>query len=917
MDKPRRARTIVAIILAVLGVAGVTFGAFGFLSQGLSAVQVPETLPTTTDQPGEVKYNDSLSYYRPPTEDLAIDEETGIEYVTNEILIMFELGVGEEDAAKVIAELNGTVVGKLTAVNRYEVLLPDKRTAAELQALADELTKRPEIVLAYLNRIEIVSADYIPNDREWSGDWGNGLEEDDNWGMEAINAPDLWDYRGDMETQRVGIMDAGFGQHEDMSMGWLEPNVPDDHGVHVAGTIKASVDNGIGVAGVVPVGPALHGVSNNGVEQGGWSYVPPNGYASPTGFRELGLVYLIAERRVKAINHSMGLENESMIFGASHGNEFAIQHYQVFTPQYITLMKQLLDAGNDFLFISAAGNDNACLWDNGFIEDSNALYGYRKAWTHELPWKKCGGVKAEFGSYFNFIGSDLGDDADQDLRDAAAEVREHIIVVGATGIKDGKLQTADFSDGGSRVDIQAPGVHIQSTVLNNVVDRVLGLTFGKEYGFKDGTSMAAPHVTGAAAALWSMKPTLTSQEVKKYLFDTLQDTASCDKCFLDVGAAADKLHEDMLAEQAANPDDPWAPIIPEDGSGGATLSLVFDTSGSMADSGKIESARQAGLALMTSVESLTGRYEDEFAVGVSGFNYSGYELVPPTTSYADVRSAIEGLGAGGGTDIYDAVRVGMNQLTSRTGAKTMVLLSDGMDTSGNSHDKILTLAREAATEGIKICTVGFGTSSDIDEVLLQQIAQETGCTYSFSDASNIVSLVGSFVEAELRTTSQILGKDEGTVAQGETSTAVALAVPNETGDLTSVLYWPGSQLDTVLVDPDGVKVDATYPGASLDTDQIPAQIVVEDPKAGQWSMSVYGRATSVEEEPYFAIAAFRDIERDYQTAEIAAFAEPYAPVQRPDLAMALEAVSTGLGAFLIILALAIFPTRRRDSVEAA
>ncbi len=67
-----------------------------------------------------------------------------------------------------------------------------------------------------------------------------------------------------------------------------------------------------------------------------------------------------------------------------------------------------------------------------------------------------------------------------------------------------KSYTASFSNYGKReVDVFAPGTRIYST-----------LPGGNKYGNLDGTSMAAPVVTGVAALIMEYFPTLTPEEVK-------------------------------------------------------------------------------------------------------------------------------------------------------------------------------------------------------------------------------------------------------------------------------------------------------------------------------------------------------------------------------------------------------------------
>jgi Subtilase family len=73
---------------------------------------------------------------------------------------------------------------------------------------------------------------------------------------------------------------------------------------------------------------------------------------------------------------------------------------------------------------------------------------------------------------------------------------------------------ACFSNYGPDVDIMAPGVGIYSTYMN------------AGYATMSGTSMAAPHVAGAAALLLASDPYLTPADVK-YLLQANGDSAPC------------------------------------------------------------------------------------------------------------------------------------------------------------------------------------------------------------------------------------------------------------------------------------------------------------------------------------------------------------------------------------------------------
>ncbi len=82
----------------------------------------------------------------------------------------------------------------------------------------------------------------------------------------------------------------------------------------------------------------------------------------------------------------------------------------------------------------------------------------------------------------------------------------NIISVASTTRTDSLSSFSNF--GLTSVDLGAPGSDILST------------TPGNTYSTFSGTSMATPHVSGAAALLWSQNPTWTAQQVKNTLMNT-------------------------------------------------------------------------------------------------------------------------------------------------------------------------------------------------------------------------------------------------------------------------------------------------------------------------------------------------------------------------------------------------------------
>lgn len=83
--------------------------------------------------------------------------------------------------------------------------------------------------------------------------------------------------------------------------------------------------------------------------------------------------------------------------------------------------------------------------------------------------------------------------------------------VAAVSAVDQADTIASFSSRGPEVDLAAPGVNIYSTYR------------GRTYRKLSGTSMAAPHVSGAAALVLAAKGPLGPEQLINHLKETAQD----------------------------------------------------------------------------------------------------------------------------------------------------------------------------------------------------------------------------------------------------------------------------------------------------------------------------------------------------------------------------------------------------------
>lgn len=85
---------------------------------------------------------------------------------------------------------------------------------------------------------------------------------------------------------------------------------------------------------------------------------------------------------------------------------------------------------------------------------------------------------------------------------------ESVIAVAASDDND---RRASFSSTGPAVELIAPGVSVLSTLP------------GDSYDTYNGTSMASPHVAGAAALAWAVNLDLTNAGIREILQDTAED----------------------------------------------------------------------------------------------------------------------------------------------------------------------------------------------------------------------------------------------------------------------------------------------------------------------------------------------------------------------------------------------------------
>lgn len=149
--------------------------------------------------------------------------------------------------------------------------------------------------------------------------------------------------------------------------------------------------------------------------------------------------------------------------------------------------------------------------------------------------------------------------------------------------------------------------------------------------------------------------------------------------------------------------------------------FVLDTSGSMADAGKMEKARQA---LLFGVRGL--RDGDRFNV----IGFAGEERLMETGLIAANAAGkrrgeefVSRLTPVGGTNINDALAAALRQFDASDRPKMLVFMTDGLPTVGESNvERIIRNAQQIKVENLRLFT--FGVGYDVNTRLLDRLAAE-------------------------------------------------------------------------------------------------------------------------------------------------------------------------------------------------
>ena len=438
---------------------------------------------------------------------------------TNQIIVKYRdlepenrieaVGTAEVNRMSTIAGVDLTYVREMSG-KAHVFRLPSRMNTAALTKILERLSALPEV--AYAEPDSIMRHTATPNDPLYPQQWHYFAPTSDNYG---INLPPAWDLTGGLPSVVVAVIDTGITHHIEF-VGQTVPgydfitdlriandgdgrdNDPSDpgdwitaeesaegffagcpirnsswHGSHVAGTIAAASNNGIGVAGI-------------------------NWNAKILPVRVLGKCGGYTSDIVDGMRWSAGLSvpgvpanaNPAKVLNLSLGGS---------GPCDVTY-QNAINAINAVgaTVVAAAGNNNS--------DASN----FRPA--------NCNGV----------------------------------IAVAATTHTG---QKAYYSNTSAIVDISAPGGDSTAgkMILSTVDSGTQGPT-GDDYKGYQGTSMAAPHVSGVVSLLYAADDSLQWNQVRQILQNTVTPFPAGSTCTTSIcGSGIVNAYSALLAALPTNP----------------------------------------------------------------------------------------------------------------------------------------------------------------------------------------------------------------------------------------------------------------------------------------------------------------------------------------------------------------------------
>ena len=501
-----------------------------------------------------IEYENGDTVFVPSEFNLDYNKEEGIVFYNNTLSVYLTKDISSSEEQRLANLCNGEVVGRIKGTVNVLQIKVTPTDFSTLESFSDLLMKENAVLYAtYEFPMEV---DFDADNNPWrygeknESDKGNESDPKGNdWWAEAIGAYSAWEYTdsGLINTPAtVGVIDNGIDSaHEEFfddsyknKVKVLNGVVAKDHGTHVSGIIAAN-NNIKGIRGIADssnlifasfgdhetssLTPSYAEIIKQMVNGGAcvinmsWGHIKKgeddyyiDKWIELGGKKEDFEQTTQTEKERKEFLKAFDSFKQTLIRNGNgyHDYEKLIDTMRTKTSVVsMILIIQLSFAKKDVLLVEASGNEYINVSNTGFFRAiDESLY--------NIVNEKYNNTLSKIMSY--------------------EEIRKHIMVVGAVENKRefGRYKVGGYSNWGDNIDLVAPGGNAETpwTATNSILSTTTTKddndsenekdnNNGKIYGAISGTSMAAPMVTGSAALLKSLDPSLTSAEIKDILIN--------------------------------------------------------------------------------------------------------------------------------------------------------------------------------------------------------------------------------------------------------------------------------------------------------------------------------------------------------------------------------------------------------------